>query len=83
MAERADECKPQVSMVGRMAWVIKHLARLRGNGEQDAVRWVIDRWIDGEGREYLASYGIDVADYIPDDPDVLPMPGSEEDTGTG
>ena len=76
MPEKPHKCSFDMSMAGRMAWVIQNLANLRGNGEQDAVRWVIDRWIDGEGHEYLEGYGINLKDYSAEDTHVLPISGA-------
>lgn len=70
------KCQPQVSLAGRSAWVVQRMLRYRGTSDAEVARWIIDRWIDGEGREYLRSYGIDLLDYPQDEEDVLPFTGT-------
>jgi hypothetical protein len=62
-SNREPSAQPQVSLTGRAAWVVSQLVKIRGVGEAEALRWVLDRWVDGEGREYLRSYDIDLKDY--------------------
>ena len=81
MPENPQKCSFELSVAGRMAWVIQNLASLRGNGEQDAVRWVIDRWIDGEGQGYLEGHGISLQDYSAGDTNVLPISGASQKKG--
>lgn len=73
------KCQPQVSLSGRSAWVIEKLLKLRGTTDAEVARWVIDRWIDGEGRDYLSSYGIELADFADDDGSVVPIATGTDD----
>lgn len=57
------DLRPQVALSGRTDWVVRRLMRLRGEDAPDVLRWIVDRWIDGEGREFLRSYEIDLLDF--------------------
>jgi hypothetical protein len=55
---------PQVTLRGRSAYILLELAQSRGGELADSARWIIDRWINGEGRTILKEqFGIDVLAY--------------------
>jgi len=57
---------PQVTLRGRSAYVLQELAACRGGELADSARWIIDAWINGEGRSVLREqFGIDVLAYRP------------------
>jgi hypothetical protein len=67
VAEDPHKFTTQITLLGRAGWVLQQLSHRRGAGDADAAKWVIDQWIEGEGRSYLESFAIDLADYPPAD----------------
>jgi len=65
--DRPKPRAPQISYGGRMAWVVDHLVRVRGTDQGEVTRWVIDRWIDSDGRAYLKENGVELNDFPPPD----------------
>lgn len=70
-------------MSGRTAWVIAKLVKILGKKEADVSRWIIEQWIEGEGRRYLDSYGIDLLDYVQDEAVLALAEASERKSGRG
>lgn len=83
MGNNDERCQPQVSMSGRTAWVIAKLVKILGKKEADVSRWIIEQWIEGEGRRYLDSYGIDLLDYVQDEAVLALAEASERKSGRG
>jgi hypothetical protein len=56
---------PQVTLRGREAWAVERLAAF-GMGAARSVAWIVQQWLNGEGKRELAeSYGIDIREYAP------------------
>jgi hypothetical protein len=57
---------PQITFRGRTAFVLNELKKAQGGELGDAVRWIVENWIGGEGRKILLeSYGVDILAYRP------------------
>lgn len=62
--EDEPHLSPQVTLRGRNAWVLQVLLEARGGSLPEVAAWVIDQWIDGEGRKQLMEvYDIDIRDW--------------------
>lgn len=65
--------QPQPSLRGRNAWVLDKLLTLRGTNPAEVAAWIIDQWIDGQGRDYLKTYNIDLRDFCRGGDNVIPI----------
>lgn len=62
--EQELKATPQPTLRGRNAWVFNELVAARGAGPAEASGWIIDQWINGEGRGILLeTYDIDIRKY--------------------
>ncbi len=50
--------KPQPTLKGYNAWVVARLVEAKGITQAEVAAWIIDRWVDGNGRLLADEYGI-------------------------
>ena len=72
--------RSQVTLSGRIEKIVEAVDSIRQEGFPEAIRWMIDRWIDVEGEDYLQKYGMSLSDFVRTDPKVVELPAVKDDS---
>lgn len=56
--------KPQPTLHGYNAWVIRRLVEVRGTSPAEVAAWILDHWIDDNDELLEQRYGIRREDFL-------------------